>query len=341
MKDTENRFSVATSPQIAETHWRTATAVALVFFIAFASIPSDASARARWTRKPASTPLSTPAPAPATTSPAAPPVATTVTSTSGTLCMNLGYQTRVKGTYDWVQIDANFTKLKTSGFTCVRLDYGWFHDANLETLALRGKSNGLYIIIGGTAGTLNPSQLASYDAGVIAQAQWAQQNAMPQMSIGNEQESRLSGMTPMQWVGHLHDLSAQVRKVYSGKISYEINSDDLPLWQQNGLGSIDLLGLNVYCGVGCNSDRIASAIKSFGVSHVFVSESNADMETGLYNSDATHAANVKANFMVLHSTFPNTPLYYFNFLGSGSGQWGLYSGTTLVQPLTAAALGIK
>jgi hypothetical protein len=281
------------------------------------------------------------APTTQTTTVSAPQTTQTTTSTtnSGTLCINLGYQPRASGGYDWNQIDSNFSRLKAANINCVRLDYEIFGDRNIQALAVHAKADGMYVIIGGTWGTLDSSGFSAYDAGAIAQAKWAQQNNMPQISIGNEQESRLSGITPSQFAQHLIGLASQVRQFYSGKISYEINSDFLGTWQQTGLGSIDLLGLNVYCGAGCNASRIQSAINSFGVSHVYVSETNSDMDTGNYNNDATHAADVQNNFMVLHKNFPNTPMYYFDFLAGAP--WGLFDGTRYVQPLTAAVLGLK
>ena len=75
---------------------------------------------------------------------------------------------------------------------------------------------------------------------------------------------------------------------------------------------------------------------------MYVSETNADMGTGRFSSDQAHALEVQQDLLVLMKTFP-IPFYYFNFI-SGSGaasEWGIYSGTTIAEPLTAAALGIK
>ena len=256
--------------------------------------------------------------------------------------MNYGHQPTVDGHYDWTQVDSNFATLKVSGINCLRLAYNGFNNPDTNALALRAKAQGIAPIVGGDWGVLSPSQLPTYDAGAIAEAKWAEQNGISQLGLGNEQESRLSGITQDEWAKHVADLAVQVHAVYKGKVSYEINSDFLPLWQKNGLGGLDLLGLNVYCGAGCNADRISSAIQSFGVSHVYVSETNSDMDTGRFDSDQAHATEIQQDYLVLLKKFP-IPMYYFNFLSGGTApaHWGLYNGTTLVQPLTAAALGIK
>lgn len=262
--------------------------------------------------------------------------------TSGTLCMNYGYQPTSNGHYDMSQVDSNFAKLKAAGITCLRLGYRGVDNPDSQALALRAKAAGIAVIMGGDWEMLGEGEFDAYDANAIKGAKWAEANGIPQISIGNEQEYELDGISQDEWVAHLHQLADKVHQVYSGKVSYETSSDFLPVWIRNGLGSIDLIGLNSYCGVSCNSTRIAQAIKAFGVGHVYVSEINSDLEVPSLKSDEAHAADVTKNLMTLLKTYP-IPMYYFNFSSGGiaSGIWGLYNGNTLVQPLTAAALGFK
>lgn len=259
--------------------------------------------------------------------------------------MNYGHQPTQNGSYSWSQVDTHIAVMKKAGINCLRLAYYGFDNTDLRELALRAKAAGMYVIVGGTWDTLDASELAAYDAKALGQAKWAQANGIPQLGIGNEQEYRLSGITQAQWQQHVLELAAKVRQVYSGKISYELSSDHLGTWYAGGLGSLDLIGLNAYCGLACNESRLKSAVQAFGTDHVYVSETNSDMNTGKYNTDQAHADALKQDLLVTMQHFPGIRFYYFAFISGGSApdHWGLYnpSGTTLVQPLSAAVLGIK
>lgn len=261
----------------------------------------------------------------------------------GKLCMNYGHATT--GKTDMAQATIDFNRLSNVGIKCLRLAYKGLTNTDSQAVALLAKSKGMSVIMGGDSEEIYRSDFAKYDREMIAGAKWAQTNGIPQISIGNEQEYELGDISQDEWVEHLKSLAAQVHTVYSGKVSYETSSDFLPLWKRHGLGSIDLLGLNNYCGFGCNGNRVADAVRSFGYSHVYVSETNADMATGLYNSDLAHAARVTSDLMALLKIYP-VPMYYFTYSTSNSGGmvsniWGLYNGNTLKQPLTAAVLGIR
>ncbi len=226
---------------------------------------------------------------------------------------------------------------------CIRLAYQGQNSAETQTLAFIAKSQGFYVIIGNTFGVMQATDYPRYDAGVLAQARWAQSYQIDQLSLGNEQEYRLSDITQQEWADHLRTLATQVRAVYSGKISYE-TSGIFTYWNSQTLGDIDLIGLNLYCGFACNENFLRNAIKGLGVSHVYVSETNADMDTGLYENDGAHAEEVKQDALVLHRDFPSTPLYFFAFSANGDlgvpRHWGIYNGARLMQPLTASVLGL-
>jgi len=234
--------------------------------------------------------------------------------------------------------------LTTSGITMIRTAYMGWNNQQSEALALFAKSKGYYVIIGGDWGTLSPTDVQTYDADVLSEAKWAQANHIDQLSIGNEQEYRLSGMSAAQFQSSLKSLAAQVRAVYSGKISYETQPYQIASWQSVGLGDIDMLGLNLYCGEPCNENFITQAINAFGITHVYISETNADMSTGQYTNDATHAQEVTNDALVLHRTFRTMPIYYFAFGANGNdgvpSYWGIYNGTILQQPLTAKVLSL-
>ena len=234
--------------------------------------------------------------------------------------------------------------IKASGNTAVRIFYSGWNNSLVRTDALAAKGKGFYTVSGGDWGTFNASDEPTYTADVIAEAKWAEANHIDQLSMGNEQEYRLGDITQTQWVAFLNQLYPQVKAVAPDvKISYETSGDFAAFWATQPV-AFDLLGLNLYCGYTCNANDLQTEINAHGVSHVYVSETNADMSTGKYSNDATHAAEVQGDALKLKANFPNTRIFFFTFGANGSdgvpSYWGLYNGTTVQQPLTAKALGL-
>jgi hypothetical protein len=290
----------------------------LVLFLMF--VPS---VLARGFRRP--TPTSIPTPVP----------------TSSKFCINYGHQSV---TYDLSgKVTTDLNRLMQSGVTCLRIYYGDFNYSPVESLAVFAKSKGFRVIVGGSWMTLTSDQLATYSTQVMQMASWAQTNHMDQFSLGNEQEYRLSGITNDQWVTFLTGLATQVKTVFSGKVSYETSGDFADLWATKNLGDIDLLGLNLYCGYACNLNYLNENITAHGINHVYISETNADMDTGLYNKDSVHAAEVSGDAVKLLSA--GVPVYYFTYSACNengvANHWGLYQCNVLKQPLTSGILNIK
>jgi hypothetical protein len=273
-----------------------------------------------------------------------------------TNCINYGHG----GDYDVSKggrVDTDISKLQDSNITCVRIAYDGWNNPDLEAVALLAKSKGEYVVFGGDWGDLDPSQLNDYTAQVLKEANWAEDNKIDQFSLGNEQEGRLNGMTKYQWVTFVKSLATKVKEVYGGKISYEINGNDADFWATQTRGDIDLLGFNLYCGHGCNKEYLQENIDAHGVDHVYVSEINADMDTGDYENDTAHADELKADLIRLRTEFPNTPFYFFTYEAcSTSGHdnngvaahWGVFQCNpqnvaeyNLAQPAVAAVLGIR
>lgn len=235
--------------------------------------------------------------------------------------------------------------LTASGVTCIRLSYMGWNNTESEKLAVFAKAKGFRVIIGGDWPLFHISDEASYTSQVITEAKWAQLNHIDQFSLGNEQEYNLSGITQQQWATYLIGLATQVRAVYGGKISYETSADfSRILWNKQKLGDIDLIGENLYCGYDCNASYLKDAISALGVTHVYVSETNSDIDTGKYNNDATHATEVSGDSLKL--TNMGVPVYYFAF-GTCNGNngvsdnWGIFQCSILKQSITAAVLGLK
>lgn len=235
--------------------------------------------------------------------------------------------------------------LKSAGVTHVRPYYNGQNDPVMKTFVMLAKNAGFSVIAGADHGTISSSYLPTYTTGILAQAKWAQDNGIEQMSLGNEQEYRLSGITQAQWASYLRGLATQVKAVYSGKISYEASGDHADFWATQTLGDIDLLGLNVYCGYSCNKNYLQKNIDKHGVAKVYVAESNCDMPyVSSCKTDSGHATQIQSDFLKLAKEYPNTKFYYFAFGADGGmgvpTSWGLYNNATLMQPLTAQALGL-
>jgi len=210
-------------------------------------------------------------------------------------------------------------------------------------LAVYAKSKGFRVIIGGDWGNLSTSQLSSYQSQVLQEAAWAQTNHIDQLSLGNEQEYRLTDLSQTQWASFLNSLAVSVRQVYSGKISYETSGDFTDFWVTRSLGAIDQIGINLYCGYSCNYSYLTRMITKFGANRVYVSETNSDMGTGLYENDIAHSAQVAGDAVKLLSL--NVPVYFFTYSACGANgvanHWGLYQCNSLAESATAQVLGIK
>lgn len=234
------------------------------------------------------------------------------------------------------QVTAELTQLSKYS-NCIRLAYNGSNNLLSESDALLAKSMGIRVIIGNDTGTFSASSESSYTAQVIQEAKWAQQNGIPQIGLDNEQESRLLGLSVCQWNTYLGSLYTQVRAVYAGTISYEMNSEYLS--QYIGCGQIQglLYGLNLYAGYVYNSQTLQQAINAFGISHVYVSETGPDMSTGNYGTDALRAAEVKNDAVLLIKNFSSTPIYFFTWSANGQdgvpAYWGIDN-----DPLTLAEI---
>jgi Tfp pilus assembly protein PilV len=134
-------------------------------------------------------------------------------------------------------------------------------------------------------------------------------------------------------------MATEVRTVYLGTISYETSGDFTSDWTASeNLGDISILGLNLYCGYNCNANYLQEAINSFGISHVYVSETGCDAQAVTScQSDAGRAAEIKTDAVLLHKNFSSTPMYFFTWAANGSfnvpSYWAVND-----EPLTLSSL---
>lgn len=257
------------------------------------------------------------------------------------ICINYGHQTN---DYDLVAggpIDTDFTRIKESGISCIRLAYEHWNYSRMLELARFAKSKGFRVILGGYYGAVGQEDLEPYKSEVLQQAQWASQNNIDQLSLGNEQEFNLEDVSTADWAEFLRNLATEVSAIYSGVISYEASGEHFDGWVSEELGDIDKIGFNMYSGYSTNVNRIQKFIEAHGKDRVYISETNADIETGRFGSDQAQAEWVKNNTLPLLNL--GIPVYFFTYTACGNTEayWGLYQCGQFTRPLTAHVLGIK
>ncbi|HTP92309.1 MAG TPA: hypothetical protein VMJ52_11265 [Xanthobacteraceae bacterium] len=255
------------------------------------------------------------------------------------LCFNYGHDTQHYDLSPSGQVAQDLRRLESSGVRCIRTAYFGFNDANSKALALFAAARGFYVIVGGEWGKLDRSQFAEYDAQANQEARWAQANGIPQFSLGNEQEYRLSGVSASQWAIHISDLAGQVHAIYSGRVSYETSGDFADGWAKAELAKLDLIGLNLYGGYSFNARAVQENIAAHGVGRVYVSETGCDIaHVAGCKSDIGIASEVKRDLVKLIAGYPQTAFYAFTWRAGGTDPafWGLVN-----YPQTLAVLGIK
>ncbi len=254
------------------------------------------------------------------------------------LCMNYGHDGYTHDLAPNGTVAQDFRRLARGGVTCLRIVYNGFNDVQALPLALFAHNHGFYVISGGEWGMLDKSQLPEYRAQVLKHARWAQANGIPQFSVGNEQEARLSGISLAEWANEVVALAAAVHQVYSGTVSYEVSGELADDWAKVDLGSLDLLGLNLYAGYQYNSRALQENIAAHGMRHVYVSETNCDVEyVAPCKTDAGLAGEMKDDLLRLIREFPETAFYLYTWRAVGTD----YAFGIVNYPQTLAVLGIK
>ncbi|HEX4040377.1 MAG TPA: hypothetical protein VHY10_01635 [Xanthobacteraceae bacterium] len=254
------------------------------------------------------------------------------------LCMNYGHDGYKHDLSPDGLVAQDLRRLELSGINCLRIVYNGFNDAQAEALALFAKAHGFYVVSGGEWGMLDPAQLPNYQAQALRQAQWAQANGIPQFSIGNEQDDRLSGLSQSQWAEAVVALAAKVHEVYSGTVSYETPRNRADAWAQVDLGSLDLLGLNMYDGYDIDRRALAENIATHGAQHVYVSETNCGFHSAAHcRPDAALAEEMKGDLLRLIGEFRQTAFYIYTW--RATGQDSIFS--VVDYPKTMAVLGIQ
>jgi hypothetical protein len=254
------------------------------------------------------------------------------------LCFNYGHDGYVHDLSPGGQVAQDFQRLMNGGVRCLRIAYNGFNDVLAEALARFAKVRGFYVISGGEWGQLDVGQLPQYRAQVMQQAKWAQANGIDQLSVGNEQEERLTGISFSRWANEIVAMAADLRAFFYGAVSYEASGYFVDDWPKVNIGSLDLLGLNLYNGYSFNAHGLQENIDAHGVSHVYMSETNCDIaHVPLCQTDEGLATEMKGDLLKLIQDFPQTAFYVYTWRQAGpDAAVGLVN-----YPKTLALLGIR
>jgi len=141
------------------------------------------------------------------------------------------------------------------GFTHIRAEQTTYTDlgaiAHTQAAVLRAIAKGLHVSWGPGAGgtTLTASTWPDYAQAVQDAAQWAQDNDLPQFSIGNEEEMHIdeTTITVNQVIDNIKALATTVKSIYTkGPLIYSTYPLAYDRWRIVGKGDLDLLGVNQY-----------------------------------------------------------------------------------------------
>jgi hypothetical protein len=168
-----------------------------------------------------------------------------------------------EGTAAW---DSYFAFLKSYGFTDFRLSIYAYNDATLETknkpAVLRAIADGANVTWGvnNAAGALTHTTYHEFEAGILAAAQWAQDNGVSEFQLGNECEHDLDNVTmnATQFIAHIKETATAVQAIFTrGIVTYAPSTWFIQNWVTAGKGTdIDKLGWNIYANM--NTEFIAS-----------------------------------------------------------------------------------
>jgi hypothetical protein len=168
------------------------------------------------------------------------------------------------------KVRAEMLEILEQGFDCIRLDYPQANSTNWNQAALeRRKLNvrlalslGFKKVLWGTVHERPVVTASNYvnSRNFILNTllPWAESLADNRlcMSIGNEEEPHVDGttMTAQNMRNNIIQLASDAQNIYTyGPIYYDASIDSIygggNVWADNQIGSLDMLGINVYKGV--------------------------------------------------------------------------------------------
>ena len=177
-------------------------------------------------------------------------------------------------------------ELLANGFTQLRIDVNYWNNPiaigiSREAIAIV-VAKGAKVIwgVGSAAVPITASNWIGYRAGILTQAQWAQDNGVFEYQIGNEEEVHVDGttITGEQMITNLKEVATEVKQIFTnGNISYSFGFGFIDKWISQGKGDIDILAHNMYMGGNGSynypwKQEITKLINAFGIDGFYLTE---------------------------------------------------------------------
>lgn len=207
----------------------------------------------------------------------------------------------------------------------------------LHRVIEEAKARGMYVTWGITSTNtdLTTSNWPSYQAAVLAQAEWAASVGLDEFFIGNELDRAHDGsLTDAQQRTRLRQLATAVKQagVYTGPLTLSVSQGWITPWYTEGIGDLDSLGLDLYVPYPTTFESMLKAhVDNLG-DKAYLAEWNIvndwTNDTALYNdeqiaelvaqrADAIQASGISSAY---YFTFEHT---YYSNLAISDNVWAL------------------
>lgn len=253
-----------------------------------------------------------------------------------------------------VDIPRQLRELRQYNFDVVRLNIIRYNTTQGAIDAWRGYAQYALslgfkkVIWGFGAGNgITSSNTAAYEAGILQQAQWFQQQNDPRLEfqIGNEEELHHdASITDAQVRAFIRQLATKVKAVYTvGKISYSSSvfiGDEYIKWSVEGLGGLDRIGFNLYGSDNFFKNCAQQIVARFG-NRGFVSEWGTNEGYQDFGNEEVYFNTIsRRKKALIDAGIPEA--YYYNFMESGN-RWGIknYPITGAFRAAWSAVLGLR
>jgi len=270
--------------------------------------------------------------------------------------MNYGHQ---GGPFDLTiggVVQTDFNNMKAAGITKIRMGTGFTATtlmAELQAVAVFAKTQGMTVAFGSTFGSVvataaNWPTYSTFVTGTLVP--WATANKIDELSIGNEEELHVDGIT-LTVAGvqaNLQALATTVKGLFAKKVSYwaAAQSTTISQWQGLGLGSLDFIGWNLYNGVYAAdfAGGLALVTAAFPTGAYIAEWNSSNGITDYDNDQVAWAADLAKRKAILNNAWQIPKAYFFTykdlFSGAVQAEFGIYDANGLPRNSVASIFGL-
>jgi hypothetical protein len=242
-----------------------------------------------------------------------------------------------KATFNPQAIITDLEELKQSNILGIRVAMAPFDNTTVpltQRIAVEAKRRGFTVMWGVGVGTPNVTLTRWNDflASFLIYADWAYQNNIDYLAIGNEEEIKVDGitLTVTRVRADILALAASIKARVPIKVIYATDQLNIPNWTETG--ALDKIGFNIY-GPGPVGFQNALNQAKLNPKAIITEWSTADgiIDTtmSISGNEATWAAVLKARRDLLNQS--GIPHYIFAVRGNSFGiddRWSLWVGNT-------------